>query len=186
MMKVREAEIKKALTNRIMAQRNGSPNYFLEELRINGGEIRADLVDASEMHCYEIKSDGDTLIRLIRQGAQYSKIFDKVTIVTADCHLEKVIETVPSWWGILLVKKNRGDLLKQIRVAKSNKRNLSAEDLATLFNKDEALDLLDKISTSKGWKSKSLYKIQEHIAKTLPLEDLKTYAKDNLIKRVHL
>ncbi|QHP56093.1 hypothetical protein EH203_21075 [Pectobacterium carotovorum subsp. carotovorum] len=119
---IREAEIKKALSNYIKEKNNYTDVCIVEELRLNGGEIRADIVDLNEMHCYEIKSEGDSLNRLIRQGTQYGKTFDKVTIVAARCHLERVIEIVPSWWGLLLLMRKRRSFLKILGKQKSTKK----------------------------------------------------------------
>ena len=182
---IREAEIKKALSNYIKEKNNYTDSCIVEELRLNGGEIRADIVDLNEMHCYEIKSEGDSLNRLIRQGTQYGKTFDKVTIVAARCHLEKVIEIVPSWWGIIVINEKEEKFLKSFRQAKINKRVLSPEDIATLFSKEEALSVLNNFDTSKGWKSKSLYKIQSHIAGLLSLDELKHSVKESLLKRLN-
>ncbi|MFP1893398.1 sce7726 family protein [Lonsdalea quercina] len=182
---IREAEIKKALSEYIKEKNSYTDTCIVEELRLNGGEIRADIVDLNEMHCYEIKSEGDSLNRLIRQGTQYGKTFDKVTIVTARCHLERVLEIVPSWWGIIVVGEMGKNFLKNYRQAKINKRLLSPEDLATLFSKEEALNVLEIFDTSKGWKSKSLYKIQSHIASLLSLDDLKNSVKESLLKRLN-
>jgi hypothetical protein len=181
---VREAEIKKELSNFINMKNNYTDIRIVEELRLNGGEVRADMVDLNEMHCYEIKSEGDSLNRLLRQGTQYGKTFDKVTIVAALCHLEKVIEIVPSWWGIIVIENKEKNFLKNFRAAQLNKKILSPEDLATLFSKEEALSVLDYFDTSKGWKSKSLYKIQSHIAELLSLDQLKYSVKESLIKRL--
>lgn len=183
---VREAEIKKELSNFINTKNNYTDIRIVEELRLNGGDVRADMVDLNEMHCYEIKSEGDSLNRLLRQGTQYGKTFDKVTIVTARCHLEKIIEIVPSWWGIIVIENKEENFLKTFRTAKFNKKFLSPEDLATLFSKEEALSVLEYFDTSKGWKSKSLYKIQSHIANLLSLEELKYSVKESLIKRLDL
>lgn len=51
---MREAEIKRALAHHLDCVRGGVPNMLLEELQLNGGEVRADIVDAYDLHCYEI------------------------------------------------------------------------------------------------------------------------------------
>ena len=64
-----EKQIKEALTSHLdRYRRNKTPTAYLEEVQVNGGVVRADLVDVSSMHCYEIKSDLDTLKRLHSQG----------------------------------------------------------------------------------------------------------------------
>lgn len=176
---MREAEIKRALSDHLSPP--GVP-YFLEEVELNGGQYRADLVDVADMHCYEIKSAGDSLTRLMRQGNGYSRVFDKITLVAAECHLKKALPILPSWWGVIAVLENEDKPFKIIRSAKANKYH-EPFYLVTLLKKDECLSILEKIGSSKGWKSKSLYLLHEHLANTLPLKTLKTFVQESLLER---
>jgi len=54
-----------------------------------------------KLHGYEIKSDADTLKRLPAQAEVYSAVFDLVTIVVGEHHLDTVRAIVPEWWGIV-------------------------------------------------------------------------------------
>ena len=182
---MREAEIKRALALHLKSLPENLPGSFLEEVELSGGEIRADLVHVMDMHCYEIKSEADTLKRLIGQGARYARVFDRVTLVTAERHLKKALPILPSWWGILVLPDETTDKFKQIRSAKPNKRH-EPDVLATLLKRDEALDLLDKLGQLRGWKSKSLYQIQAHIAQILSLDELRQHVREYLLKRVGL
>ncbi|AOS40476.1 sce7726 family protein [Pseudomonas brassicacearum] len=179
---MREAEIKQALTHHLASTTDDLPGQFLEELELNGGQIRADLVHLQDMHCYEIKSDADTLKRLIGQGSRYALVFDRITLVTAERHLKKAIPMLPTWWGIMVVPENSGMAFKLIRKAKPNKRH-EPRTLATLLKRDEALHLLEERGITRGFKSKSLYVIQDKIAELLPLDDLKTQVRKYLIAR---
>ncbi|MDQ0651550.1 MULTISPECIES: sce7726 family protein [Pseudomonas] len=182
---MREAEIKRALALHLNNLPENLPGSFLEEVELSGGEIRADLVHVMDMHCYEIKSEADTLKRLIGQGARYARVFDRVTLVTAERHLKKALPILPSWWGILVLPDETTDKFKQIRSAKPNKRH-EPDVLATLLKRDEALHLLDKLGQLRGWKSKSLYQIQAHIAQILSLDELRQHVREYLLKRVGL
>ncbi|QEY17556.1 hypothetical protein D0C16_17135 [Cellvibrio sp. KY-GH-1] len=177
---MREAEIKRALSNHLSPP--GVP-YFLEEVELNGGQYRADLVDVSDMHCYEIKSAGDNLARLMQQGNGYSRVFDKITLVAAERHLKKALPILPSWWGVIAVLENENEPFKIVRSAKANKYH-EPFYLVTLLKKDECLSILEKIGSSKGWKSKSLYLLHEHLANALPLKTLKIFVQECLLQRV--
>ncbi|PTU03170.1 hypothetical protein DBR45_08480, partial [Pseudomonas sp. HMWF031] len=177
---MREAEIKQALTQHLTSVMSDAPNHFLEELELSGGEIRADLVHVSDMHCYEIKSDADTLKRLIGQGSRYALVFDHITLVTAEKHLKKAIPMLPIWWGIMLVPESAGMAFKQVRKAKPNKRH-EPQTLATLLKRDEALHLLEGLGVVRGFRSKSLYLIQAKIAELVTLEELKAHVRTYLL-----
>ncbi|WP_417500151.1 sce7726 family protein [Methylophaga sp.] len=179
---MREAEIKQALTLYLGENSPEHSPLFLEELRMNGGEVRADLVRIGDMHCFEIKSEADSLARLVSQGSRYSRAFDRVTLVTAKKHLEKALPMLPTWWGIIVIPENTGKPFKHIRKAQPNKGH-EASVLASLLNRDEALNVLTESGITKGVKSKSLYTIQAMIAETLPLDQLKKSVQDSLISR---
>lgn len=182
---MREAQIKQALADHLTQSINCAPGLFLEELELSGGEIRADFVDVWDMHCYEIKSEADTLKRLIGQGSRYARVFDLITLVTAERHLKKALPMLPPWWGVMVVPEAEGLGFKQLRPAKPNKRH-EPEVLATLLKRDEALQLLEELGRVRGWKSKSLYQIQAHIAETLTLQELKEQVRKHLLKRLEL
>jgi hypothetical protein len=180
---MREADIKRALTLHLESSVRYPTGVFLEELEINGGEIRADLVHLhDDIHCYEIKSDTDTLRRLANQGSRYSRAFDLVTLVVAERHLAKALPMLPSWWGVLLVREVEGVSFEQVRAATPHLQHRS-EVIASLLKRDEALQVLEEIGTVKGWKSKSLYLIQDYLAQVLTLDDLRRHVRNSLLKR---
>ena len=178
---MREIEIKLALTDHL-SKTTSAPLHFLEEVEINGGEIRADLVQVSDMHCYEIKSEADSLKRLIGQGSRYGRAFDQVTLVTAECHLDKAIPMLPLWWGVIVIPKETGRALKQVRKAKLNKTH-EPDVLVTLLKRQEALTILEELGITRGFKSKSLYVIQAKITELLPLKKLRERVKHSLVER---
>ncbi|MGE8362441.1 sce7726 family protein [Pseudomonas sp.] len=179
---MRETEIKRALTSHLEASQACMASLFLEELELNGGEVRADLVDVHEMHCYEIKSETDSLRRLIGQGSRYARVFDRITLVTAERHLKKALPLLPQWWGVMVVPEAEGGKFKLIRAAKPNKRHES-QVLATLLKRDEALSLLGELGLVRGWKSKSLYLIHAHLADALSVDELRNKVRSYLIRR---
>lgn len=179
---MREAEIKLALTHHLATNMPDASFRFLEEVQLNGGEIRADLVQVMDMHCYEIKSEADSLKRLVGQGSRYARAFDQVTLVTAECHLEKAIPMLPPWWGVMLVPAEAGKAFKQVRKAKPNKRH-EPSVLVTLLKRQEALQILEEQGVVRGFKSKSLYLIQAKLIELLSLDDLKEKVRLCLVER---
>ncbi len=179
---MREAEIKLALTHHLSAGMPSDAFHFLEEVELNGGEIRADLVQVMDMHCYEIKSAADSLKRLVGQGSRYARAFDQVTLVTAECHLKKAMPMLPPWWGVMVVPDEAGKAFKQVRKAKLNKRH-EPDVLVTLLKREEALQILEELGITRGFRSKSLYVIQAKVAELLLLDELKEKVRHCLIKR---
>lgn len=179
---MREAEIKRALANHLNCVRGSIPGMLLEELQLNGGEIRADVVDAYDLHCYEIKSEGDSLKRLLGQGSRYARVFDHVTLVTTERHLKKAMPMLPKWWGILLVPEDEHAVFRQVRVAKPNKGQ-EPEVLATLLKREECLSIMNSRGAARGWRSKSLYMLQERVADLLTLDELREVVRTYLLRR---
>lgn len=182
---MREAEIKIALTHHLATGLPDTAFHFLEEVALNGGEIRADLVQVADMHCYEIKSATDSLKRLVGQGSRYARAFDQVTLVTAQRHLKKALPMLPSWWGVMVVPEVGGKSFKQVRKAKPNKRH-EPDVLVTLLKREEALGILEEQGITRGFKSKSLYVIQAKVVELLPLSLLKERVRQCLIERAKI
>ncbi|WP_312770267.1 sce7726 family protein [Pseudoxanthomonas mexicana] len=178
---MREAQIKKALADHLIGQHSAQRYSFLEELRLHGGEVRADLVHVEQMHCFEIKSEADSLARLINQGSRYTLVFDRVTLVLAERHVAKAIDMLPPWWGVLVLEAATGQFVS-LREAGMNVRH-HADSLASVLTKDEALHILEDAGAVRGWRSKSLYLIQQHIAQMFPMDELKLHIRGALLAR---
>lgn len=178
---MRELQIKQALAGHLARQADAHQVSLIEELRLHGGEVRADLVLIEQMHCFEIKSEADSLARLINQGSRYGWVFDRVTLVMAPCHVAKAMKLLPPWWGAMVVNSDTGTF-ECVREAGLNVRHKAAS-LASILNKEEALEVLRRDGQLKGWRSKSLYLIQQHIAQAFGLEDIKEHIRAALFAR---
>lgn len=113
-----DREIRDLLIHRL-ANASRLPKAILEELRVHNGNAIADVVSVhSYAHCYEIKSDKDSIVRAKKQSKYYDLVFRRVTLVTTEKHLDKAKEVVPSYWGIIVAKPVSGKLtLSHIRPA---------------------------------------------------------------------
>ncbi|MBL8159118.1 sce7726 family protein [Candidatus Saccharibacteria bacterium] len=156
---------------------------ILDEFGINYGEVRADVVAVGDvMHGYEIKSDYDSLNRLPNQIKAYNAVFDKVTIVTGASHIYSVIEIVPEWWGILVVRANdTGEItLHCIREAEANK-NLDTHALARLLWRDEAMQILEGINAAHGVRTKPKSILCDRLTDSLEQESLRR----KVVEKIH-
>ena len=168
-----ESEIKQALEIYLTSsQSDKKKQLFIEELRLSGGATRADMVNIEALHCYEIKSERDNLKRLVNQGSRYIRVFDKITLVTAETHLDLALKIIPSWWGIILVPSSVDDPFVEFRQAGNNPKLIPSQ-MAKLLTKQECLDVLADQGLVRGKKSLSLYKLQEVMEESLSLERLK-------------
>ena len=71
--------IREALRIKIQDDHKTDPALIIEELGVNHGSARADIAAVNGiLHCYEIKSDRDTLLRLPGQIKAYNAVFDQV------------------------------------------------------------------------------------------------------------
>jgi hypothetical protein len=149
------------------------------------GSVRIDIaVINGELQGFELKSERDTLARLESQAAIYSQVFDRVTLVTAKCHLELARTKIPKWWGIECATMERGSLpeLRTVRRAKKNP-NLEPIQLARLLWRDEALAILEKRGLSRGYKSRTVESIAVRLTEILSLTELATEVREVLKSR---
>ncbi|MFN3675772.1 MAG: sce7726 family protein [Sphingomonas pseudosanguinis] len=72
------------------------------ELIVNKQASRADLAVISDtVHCYEIKTERDTLVRLDKQIESYSMHADYVSVLLASRHIDAAMARLPDHVGIL-------------------------------------------------------------------------------------
>jgi len=121
------------------------PKAIIEELRVHNGNAIADVVALyKDAHCFEIKGDGDKIERAVKQGYYYNLSFRRITLVTTAKHLNKAMELLPKFWGIMIAeRKDNRVILKYIRGAKNN----------SIFNKNIASLIL--------WKSEMLALVEQ-------------------------
>jgi len=125
-----DKDIRELLIERLESS-SRPPKAILEELRVHNGNAIADVVAVhSFAHCYEIKSDRDSIDRALIQAQYYDLVFRRVTLVTTEKHLQRALKVVPMHWGIIIAK------------ATINRRTLSyyrAASNTPRFNKELAL-----------------------------------------------
>lgn len=114
----------------------------IDELEICNGQCRADfaLVGPTALAGFEIKSDRDTLKRLARQVDFYARIFQRITLIVAEIHLQQVLEQAPQWCGITAVRHSRLNTIQFLPYRSSIvNRNVQAQELASLLWRDEII-----------------------------------------------
>jgi hypothetical protein len=104
---VRDPQIRRAL---IAYLKEKEPDAVIfEELPLLRGAGRADVVSVNgSLDGFEIKSERDSLARLVTQTRNYGSAFEYTTVVVAPKHLKSVRAKIPRGWGIMTAESNAG------------------------------------------------------------------------------
>jgi hypothetical protein len=183
--RMRDSDVRKAALTMLAARHEGdSTTRIVEEMGIWSGSVRVDIaVINGSLSGYEIKSDRDTLGRLPFQQDLYSRVFDSVELIVGHRHVDKATAIVPKWWGVTLATDGAGEvILTPIRAAESNPA-IDAFLVAQLLWKEEAIAVLDNYGLSRGWKSKRAKLVHQHLAASMPLDELRRHVRTALKKR---
>lgn len=77
---------------------------MLNEFRV--GNCKADLVILNgTATVYEIKSERDSLTRLVNQVESYKRVFATVNVIASECHIEGVLGIIPRDVGVMCLSK---------------------------------------------------------------------------------
>ncbi len=183
---MRDIDLRQALRESLTATcAPDSSTVIVEELGLFRGAVRADIVVINgNLKGYEIKSDRDTLSRLANQAVMYSRVFDTVTIVLADRHLERAVRVIPDWWGIEVAVT---DAAPTLRLSKIRTENLNSEvdpfALVQLLWRDEALALLGEASPSEQLTNRPRRFLWQALVAAVPLPELKALVRTCLKNR---
>src|ERR1035438_3619867 len=183
---MRDIDLRQALRESLTARCTPDSNtVVVEELGIFSGAVRADIaVINGSLKGYEIKSDRDTLARLANQAVMYSKVFDTVTIVLADRHLERAARLIPDWWGIEVAVTDGSPKLQLSRIRnESLNSEVDPFALVQLLWRDEALALLGEASSSERLTSRPRRFLWQALATAVPLPELKSIVRACLKNR---
>lgn len=182
---MRDIDIRSALHNKfLMNFRLDGVSKIIDELHICGGNTIADLaVINGSLHVFEIKSACDSLTRLKSQSDSYCKVFDYITIVVNENHLNKVLGSTPECFGIWLVQENYGEpQLKIIRKPQKN-NSIDAFSIAQLLWKEEAIEILLNEGHPKKVKAFRKWLLWEYMAQNIPTERLSAIVRTKLKQR---
>lgn len=133
------------------------PKAIIEELRIHNGNAIADVVALyKEAHCFEIKGDGDKVDRALKQGKYFNSSFRRITLVTTSKHIDRAIDVLPKFWGMIVAKKSaKKIILNHTRKALNNPYFDKNIALLTLW-KSEMLRLVEGINNASQRDSRQI------------------------------
>ena len=110
-----EKKIKAALIEHLL-NKNACINdsVLISELALENFSRRADIVLINDdINIFEIKSESDNISRLSGQIETFTRYCDKMHVVTASCHLEKIIISTPN--NVAVWEKDNNGHIKIIR-----------------------------------------------------------------------
>ena len=142
-------------------------SMLIDELCFSAGrkEGRIDVcVVNSHLHCYELKSDGDTngLARLSKiQIRLYSQLMDYLSVIITPKYLASVKRRLPQFWGIYIYERG---VVQPEKFPTLNDKLIDARVVAGLLWKDSALQLLSDSGLEKGFARKAKGYMHDHIA----------------------
>lgn len=176
-----DPDIRQQLIARLTKRKNFSTENVLEEVPLQNGVVRADMVYLSRaLECFEIKSHNDSLKRLITQGWQYEQSFDYVNLVCATKHLASAINIIPEWWGIIEV--TRSGNLKCINRAQKNP-NISLNGMVDLLTNDESKSFLKSVGCTSGMSNLSHSLLKQKITEVSTIKELRNWILHTLKER---
>ncbi len=154
---------------------------WIDELPTGG--TRADVVHitADFMHGYELKGDGDTLLRVARQLPYYGRAFDFVTFVVTEKHVAALLPLLPAWVG---VQQSGPAGLLPVRPACYN-ATVERSAVAALLRLDE----IQQFMLARGLAGASTLRRREVLnylryADGVPLASLAHYVRQRLTARL--
>lgn len=150
-----------------LAPRKAAGAIVLDEMSVYQGSVRCDVAAIDDrLSGWEIKSDHDSLARLVVQAMMYGYVFDDMTIAVGDKFAGRIASHVPAWWSIACVSE-RG--IETIREGAPNKGQ-DAYHLASLLWRDELVALLATAGIDKGWRSKPKADLCRRVADVMSLD----------------
>ncbi len=183
---VRDRDVRRALHDKVLMDHHyDSKALVLDEFGLRHGKCRVDIVVVNSfLHGYEIKSDADTLARLPKQASIYSLVFDRVTLVVGNSHLEKVNNIIPDWWGIKTVTKgSRGSInFETFRPVNMNP-SIDPIALAELLWRPEAIKILQDHGISGKALRKPRAHLYQNISEIFTLTELRQIVRHRLKAR---
>lgn len=182
---MRDHEIRIALDGLLRLKYAHESNTVVRhEVGLCAGKRRIDVVTVNdELNGYEIKSDEDTLHRLLGQAAAYQEIFDNATLVTTEHHKNIALALLPQWWGMMVAHERTGTItFENYRNAALNHEQV-AFSLAQLLWREEALDELRLRGKGLGLSHRARHYVWLALANAVSLEELRSIVRVRLKAR---
>lgn len=177
--KILESKIKELVIESVFQKKAIMPtiknDFIIDEFSVANFTRRVDLFYSKndQFFAFEIKSEVDSLIRLKGQVDEYLTHFDKVTVVTASRHLEKVLQLTPKHVAVWEVSGDRLKVIRRGRISPITDK-MKFIKMMTLI---ELLNLAKKMNIELNDKKR---KTVEFSLLGIPIKNLREEAVNNL------
>lgn len=177
-----EADIKSIIINHMIKNDIlGKSDTLINEFTIGDYSRRVDLalIKPNKLYAYEVKSASDNLLRLEGQIKTYLEYFDKVTVVAAAKHIDKILDIAPLSVAVWQLESEK---IKVVRRGQTN----------TVSDKLKFLDLMTVSDLIKIIKYEDLLvknlkrNVLEQNLIYLPISKLRQYAIQSLQEKYKL
>ena len=164
---------------------NSSTTLVVDELGLEHGKCRADIaVINGQLMGYEIKSDVDSLKRLVFQIETYNTVFDLSSLVLTERHLSEVMRIIPDWWGVILAKENNKKFIYFEHLRYPIQNTITKDySVVQLLWRDEAQQVLMKLGIRGAQLRKSRAYLYKDIIELLEPPVLRDTVREYLKKR---
>jgi hypothetical protein len=178
--------IRESFHRQMLRWHHASPHTLvLNELGLRHGKCRADIaIINGSLTGYEIKSDQDSLDRLVEQVRTYSAVFDRALVITGAKHQARVLSLLPKWWGVIVCHQGtRGGI--RFETWRTAVRNINVDPIAIaqLLWKSEALELLQNLGEPLSISRHPRSRLYELLVEVIELPQLQNRVRECLKKR---
>lgn len=181
-----DASIRKAVHSKLLRRQHSDPETLVvEELGLEHGASRVDVAAINGLiQGYEIKSDADDLSRLTHQIQIYSRVFDKLTVISGDRHTSDCESALPYWCGLVRcgIGPRGGKTFETIRPARRNS-DVNSHSVAMLLWRNEAVEVLRQLDSSPKLLRKSRDVLYSEIADKLSHSEVRSVVAQALKER---
>jgi len=169
----------------LFQEHNEHSTLVIDEMGVQHGKFRADIaVINGHIDGYEIKSEEDSLYRLRNQIEGYNNIFDHISIVLTERHLDDALDIIPEWWGVILTKSNE-DGNCQFQILRSQLYNETVSDyaVAQLLWRKEVQEILLNIGIPAKYLKEKRSNLYYYLINCMNSHDLRSVVRNYLKNR---
>ena len=180
-----DTSIRTALKSELAELYGGDPETaIIEEMCVRRGGARIDVALVNGvLHGFELKSDRDSLDRLASQVTAYCSIFDRITLVVGERHLQLGAYLVPDWWGIRVARPMRGSIIfRDLKLPQSNP-DVDPVAVAELLWREDALSFLHELGADGGIRTRSKKEICMRLAQCVDIAELRCHVRQSIRAR---
>jgi len=181
-----DKEIREAFhIKRLRSYHDCPDTMVIDELGVAHGKNRIDIAVVNGcIHGYEIKSSKDNLLRFPSQLESYAQCFEKLSVVSAENHLDELTQSTPEWCGIVLAKKGvRGGInFSTIRRSKQNP-SVDIMAMAHFLWKKETIELLVSLGANKEMLKGARLNLYKNLSEMITVPELSSKIKSLFMSR---